>query len=436
MNKKELFLLAMKSEEYRRKAFVISAFSIFDESSDAWKKNPYPYRIIQTKTGYFFVDPDNNNELTIIEDAIVGEALYGIKEKVSVTIAVGITNLNSDIETTYGKILFNYIVLIHAFKNKIPYINTRISPDKVEDLIIGRLKDNPLKEEDRNETDIYIDEYLLFTKAMFFLAGFTQICVPAASAKTITAAPGIVALKERLLAENKDRLHDPAIIALIDAELVKFDKAYMAGDIGEGFLIGGKAYNIVRKKLFSMHGAEMGLEEKVDVNIIQNSLSQGWDISKMPEMINSLRAGSFNRGSQTMLGGEAVKWLYRASSNMNVTEDDCGSKLGNVINVTENNIWWLKGFSVVTETGSDLVDSDEKAKSYIGKKVMVRSPMYCKLDKTDFCKVCVGSNLANNPTGLSVAVSEFGSAILSLFMKASHGKALTVAHMDYMTAIQ
>lgn len=39
-------------------------------------------------------------------------------------------------------------------------------------------------------------------------------------------------------------------------------------------------------------------------------------------MIDSLRAGSFNRGAQTVLGGVAFKELLRASSNLRIGADD------------------------------------------------------------------------------------------------------------------
>jgi hypothetical protein len=251
----------------------------------------------------------------------------------------------------------------------------------------------------------------------------------------MTAAPGIVELKKRLLEENKDRLHDPATIAKIDAELVAYDKEYLKGDLGEGFLITNKSFNIVRKKLFGMHGAEVGLEDKVEVDLIENSLSQGWDTNNFAAMNNSLRAGSYARGTQTMLGGEAFKWLQRASSNINVTEDDCGSKLGTTLIVSETNLNFIIGFTIINTNGNTFIENEEQAKHYIGKLVTVRSPMFCKLDSTNFCKTCVGVNLTNNPTGLSVAISSFGSKMLALMLAAAHAKSLTLAKMEYKTSI-
>ena len=42
MLKNELFIAAMNEQLYKSKPWVISAFSLFIESEDAWRKNPYP----------------------------------------------------------------------------------------------------------------------------------------------------------------------------------------------------------------------------------------------------------------------------------------------------------------------------------------------------------------------------------------------------------
>lgn len=425
-------MAAMAAEEYRRRAWVIAAFALIREDAEAWKKDPYPYRLVQTPTGFFYVDPANAGALSPITGAKAGEPLFHVKERVVVANR-SIPNLqirSHQLETTYGRILFNYVALVYPFGNKLPYIDGRVKPSDVEDMILPKLQDTPPPDAVRSNDFIYVDEYLKFCDAMFYLTSFTQICVPAATAKTMTAAPGIVEFKQKLLAENKDRLHDPAVIAKIDAALVEYDRAYLKGDLGEGFLISGKSFNIVRKKLFSMHGAEVGLTESVNVDLIENSLSQGWDIKKFPAMNNSLRAGSFNRGAQTVLGGESVKWLLRASSNIMVTKPDCGSRLGNTWDIDGDNYERIIGFHVITKTGSELVTA-EMAQSLVGKKVTIRSPMFCKLEKTDYCEACVGTRLAANPTALSSAITKYGSDFLGMFMSAAHAKGLMLAKMDY-----
>lgn len=434
MNKRELFLKVIASGEYRRRLWVISAFAVVDQSSSSIEKTPY--KIIKQTDGYYFIDPENNLELTKIDDADINESVFKIKEKITLNPG-DLPNVFETVETNYGTALINALVLCYPFKNKVKYINERFSAKKLESLIVDRIVDNPKDSyEVRSDELIYVDEYLKFTDAMFSLVAYTQLCVPAHTEKSLIECPGIKELRDRLLEKYKDRLHDPATIAVIDAELIKFYKEWIKDDDSMGFLISKKSIEIVRKKLFMMHGAEMGLEENVDVTLIKNSLSEGWDVKAFPAMNNSLRAGSFNRGQQTELGGVAFKELLRASSNLRIVETDCQSKLGVDIKATDGEEHKLIGFTVINSDGSqNKIDKDNVGK-YLMKAVKLRSPLYCQLDKTDYCSVCMGDRLSSNPTGLPTVVSDYGSTFLSIFMAAAHAKGLNLAKMNYKTAIQ
>lgn len=424
----------MRAEEFRRSAWIISAFALTREDPDKWKTDNYPFRIVQQPTGMFFVDPENPENLIQIEDAKANEPIFRKGEWVTL-IKGDVPNLHKDkVTVSYGCLLVNYTSLVWPFGHKVPFVEGEIKASKMEEYIAPRLRNTPADNSQRQDKFIYVDEYLKFANSMFYLAGLAQVFVPAGSRKVMSVDPNIYKLRDKLIAENKDRLHDPAVVAKIDAELVKHDKAWLKGDDAEHFLLSGKSYNIIRKKLFLQMGAEMGLDESPTVDYIKNSLAEGWDVSKFATMNNTLRAGSFNRGAQTMLGGESVKWLLRASSNMTVTIDDCGSKLGNVFEITEDNKAKFLGFSLVGKEGPIKL-SEENVGTYIGKTAMLRSPMYCKAPKTDFCKVCVGDRLAANPTGLSSAVAQYGNAFLALFMAAAHAKALLLAKLDYRKVV-
>lgn len=438
MHKLEYFKLAIKANCYSLKNWMLSAFSITHEDKDAWLKDPYVYRIVQTPSGAFFVDPDKTGpdpiNLTPIEGYSTGSPIFTAKDRIEL-LAGEIENLSTDITSTIGNVLFNKICLTSSFGDKIPYINERVSVGKIEDFIAARLTDTPDKGAERDPKRIYVDEYLKFVDAMFYLTNFTQLFVWGATEKVLTAPPGIQEFKAKLLEKYKDKLHDPATLALIDSELVKFDSEYLKGDPGENFLLSSKSRKIVRKRKFLMYGGETGLDEASAIDPITNSLEQGWDINKFPSMNNALRAGSFNRGAQTALGGESVKWLLRASSNIVVTIDDCGTKIGKPFTVTPHNSKKLVDFTVLLGDQTKLITSLEEANTYLGKTLMVRSPMYCKLDKTDYCKACVGRKLADNPTGLSMTISEYGSAFLTLFMQMMHGKSLDTVRLDVKASI-
>lgn len=81
-----------------------------------------------------------------------------------------------------------------------------------------------------------------------------------------------------------------------------------------------------------------------------------------------------------------------------------------------------------------VVDDDTEA-NLIGKNVMVRSPQFCQLKKTDYCACCMGPRLSLNPTAASTAVSGMGSEMMLLYMKAAHAKGLSLAELDLDEAI-
>lgn len=443
MKKLDFFLRAVKAGELRRTAWMIAAFAVAREELDVWKKDPYPYRIVSQPTGYAFIDPERENQLTQIEDAVAGQPLFAMSDPIA--LAPGdLENVTTAVQTRVGNVIVNWLCLCYPFRDKIPFITGKISPKQLEKIILPLLEDTPLDADSgvamsmdsRSSKWIYVDEYLNFCDACFYLTGFTQLCVPSATEKTMTRDPRIPELKAKLLEENKDRLHDPTVIAKIMAELVAVDREWLSGDPGADFyaVSQNKSYNVVRAKAYLMHGAETGFGDGVDVTLIKNSLSEGWDISAFPAMNDSLRAGSFNRGAMTAVGGESVKWLLRASANMTVAGEDCGSQLGMGMDIDGGNHKALIGFWVVQGKAAVEV-TEENSASFAGKHVMIRSPMYCKFEKTDYCEHCVGRTLSTNKTALSAAVADYGNKFLYMFMSAVHGKALLLAHMDYRKSI-
>lgn len=434
MDKKELFKKAMDSGLYRELPWLIAAFSVSNEADNEWKKNPYPYRIVSNITGHYCVSEDKQTLLPI-EGVVADKPIYAFTELIQIT-PQDISNCSEPLETTYGNWLANMILLVRPFGKKITYMDGDITTDRIEKILLTRFKDNPKNPQDRKDDEFYVDEYLKYEEGVYFLPGLSQLCVWAATEKTILPPPGVAELKAKLIKENEGKLDDLATIAKIDAELVRHDLEWLKGDPGMNFLGGGKAINVVRKKKFLMHGGEVGLTDNaVKGTLVENALNEGWDINKFPDVIDTLRAGSYDRGAETQLGGVSVKWLLRASSNMDVTSDDCKSSMGVALEVTSTNKKRLIGFTAILDGEQKHIVKEEEANTYLGKKIMLRSPMYCRLDHTDFCKTCLGDNLSINPEGLSLSISAYGSVMLDISLSKMHGKQLTTAKMDFKETI-
>lgn len=107
--------------------------------------------------------------------------------------------------------------------------------------------------------------------------------------------------------------------------------------------------------------------------------------------------------------------------------------MGIQIVVSDDNYKSLVGLRLIEGTGTKQVQDEADAKSYLGKVINKRSPMFCKLEKTDFCEYCVGKRLADTETGASMAATELGGIFLGIFMSSMHAKELRVSEMDLNT---
>lgn len=415
---------------YRRLDWIISCFSV--TVGDA--PEAYNYSLSQTPAGYYAWVDDTGKVL--IEDGNAQEPLFKVDEVVNL-VKGDLVNLTTDVKTTYGQILANVILLSDSFGEKIPYINKEFSVQDIEDILTKSFFDDPERVEDKQSDKFYVSEYKRFHDACFFLTGLTQLFTWAATEKNILPPDGIAQYKAQLLEQYKDNLDDPVIIAKIESLLVEFDAKWRQGDPGNRFLISKKSTALVRKQKVLMYGAEtISTGDGSKLELHKNSLYEGWQPESFTTMCTTARFKSYARGAETALGGVEVKWLLRASGNINVTVDDCGSKIGVSRRITEANVKSLVGFNIITPKGPRTIESEEDLGSYLGSIVMVRSPMYCNLDHTDYCKVCIGPKLSTTPYALSSAVSAYGSAFLLSSLGAAHSKAIDVATMDLATDLQ
>lgn len=436
MKRSDFFITALQRGSHKWKAWVIEAFALCDLPASRNElssgvlqedKREYPFALYKDTQGYYVYADDGYNEREYIEDADPSKPLLDFHDTLEIH-GFDVENLREERAiTTYGNLLFNYYVLIYAFGKKIPYINEEVSIKKIEKIIEAMLMDNPAPGEPRAEDKLYVDEYLRFNKAALALAGFSQLCVPSATPKALSTDPAVYTRREELLEQYKDQLNDPAIIAKIDAELIAMDRAWLADDADAmGFFIKSKSFDVIRKKQFLMHGAESGFVDGPDVTLIPRSLAEGWDINYLPEMANSLREGSYSRGSLTALGGAAVKETYRVAQNTKIVPEDCGSRLGLITEITSANKGKFIGNYFIVG-GNRVNVTEENVGTFVGGHHVVSSPIYCRAPGADFCRFCVGDKLASTPTAIGTYLADVGSTFMGRFMAAMHGKVLATA---------
>jgi hypothetical protein len=441
MNKREFFINAMQAGRFSDKRWVFAAFSVLRPNKTGFE-GMKPWDIL-------YIDPDHHESNSLVFIDGEGNPIelsdfafdyqnptppFQFKEKLKLTQDEMVNLQKKEIETTYGNVLANWLLCVYPFGDKIEYFEGRFSLKAVEKVIEKKLSDEPEAGKERDANKIYVDEYTKYRRAASLIDGFTQLAVPSATAKSMTRNPETEKFREELLKKYEGQLHDPAVAAKVDAAMVAFDKAWMEGDEAMGFYHKDAYFSVMRKKAHSLVGFESAFSETGEGEMIPRSLSEGIDPDKLPAMINSLREGSYDRGASTALGGEAVKFILRVMQNSTVEEQDCKSKLGMSMVIEKEKKDTFVGNYVIEGSGIKELTNDN-IDGYVGKTVVMRSPLFCRTPNAGFCATCIGRRYGEHATSLPTAASNVGSTFLNTFMALMHGVELKTAKLDWKSSL-
>lgn len=308
MNKREFFIHAMNAGRFQDKRWLMAAFSVVEPKVDVMA-DMKPWDIL-------YVDGNNatrkvaeNTRVVFIDDK--GEMIelsdyeynpkdaappYAFQERVTVT-KEEMTNLKKkEVETCYGNLVANWLLCVYPFGTKIDFIEGRFGVKDVEKHIDQRMEDEPPEGQARDPEKIYVDEYFKYRRAASMIDGLTQLCVPSATAKSMTRHPDTEKVRKELLEKYEGRLHDPVVISKIEKELGKLDMEWLEGDKSMGFYIKAKSLDVVRKKAHLMMGLESGFGDGNEATLIEGALAEGWKAEDLPAMISNLREGTYDRG--------------------------------------------------------------------------------------------------------------------------------------------
>ena len=427
MKRLELFILGCKAERWRYRLWRNSLFTVTLLPDD---HEIEPYDINYTTEGVVFYNP-TTSAWEPVEDAIADKPLYHNRELASFP-AGSVINHPDAIETTYGRMLFNHMVICYAFGDKVPFQH-KIKPYDVINLIVRDVVDEDA-EVPEGQIVYRPSELQHYIQALFELASLCSYITPTGSEKTLTTHPEMAATRRRLLEENKDRLHDPAVITEIQNKLIALDKEWLKDDNAMDYYIDGKSFTVKRKKMFVMTGIEDAFEEGNNFTLIEKSLEEGWDMNTLPAQFNSIRQGSFDRGHDTALGGEKVTFLQRIFQNARIVPGDCGTKLKSTVIPTKIDYHMFIGMNRV-EGSKLIVITEEYAKANIGKPILIRRPALCNAERMHFCEACCGPRWIKDPTKIVSDSCAPGSIIMGAYMSSMHGNELSVAEYDFEVEI-
>lgn len=320
--------------------------------------------------------------------------------------------------TTCGLFLANRLVLVGAFGDRIPYINSKpgssdFNVAKIDDIVANLILNGVCG---RKEYDKYM-------QLGYFLGSMTSIGVPGLSRKALSTDPKVAKRRAELLELHKDELDDPIVYIKIEEELIAMDKAWLKGDSSERFYAVStkKSYNEHRKKMYLTMGISLEFSSgSTGYVTTTGSLVEGWNLKDLPTIANEIRRGSYDRGKGTAKGGEQTELILRILNAVRITDKNCNSNKGITLELTEKNGKEYLGRYVVVSPGKYDMLTKENLSKYVGKTITLRSPMYCNTIG-GLCYTCVGEYFSQLDTeAIGILGVMIGSKFTSISMKSVH----------------
>lgn len=412
MDKKDYFKLAMDKDLYVERSWILRAFGTPTKPV----KDTRPYALNFDGTTHYFHQEDG--ERVDIEGR--GEGLPLFTRTESVVLEKGyLKNIEEDTRTSFLTALINQIIFVWPFKNPLPYIAQRFSKKELKKAIIKA----------KDEGTITLDEYIgPFTQAMGRLTALTQICVVAATPKSIRPSKAALEFRDMMLeAATEEDKQDPAWLAELDTKVSQIDREELKGDPSELFFLKGKQYDTVRKKMFHVQGGLPRMDDPTKMDLLPTSLDEGLRLEDFPAMVNNLRSGSYSRAKETALGGEAAKFASRVFQNFKIDEDDCGSVVGLPVPIEEGRENLYLGRYIV---GEDVPLDEERLKGMVGKTIIIRDPFACKTPNRNVCGRCMGDSTSSAGIGLGAQYVEVSNVFMSEALAVFHAGSLKVTRAE------
>lgn len=423
MKKHELFLQGCRAERWKWRSWRISLFSVSRRNVDI---DPVEYDFdYKNDCTYVYI----NNSWEVIEDAIPLEPLFNNRGLAAFP-ANFFANHPEEIETTYGRALFNLMVMCYAFGDKMPFVHKQSSSQIAEAFIPQVVREGDLPA--NGKPPIYPKEIAKFVQAILETTSLCPYITPTGTEKSLTTDPRVYKRRKELFKEYEGRM-TPEIMSRIEAELTAMDREWLNDD-SKDFYIKKKAFDVTRKKMFVVHGIEQAFKDDGTFDVIEKSLVEGSDLNHITAKNNSTREGSFDRGNNTAFGGAKASKIQRIGQDVSIDiEHDCGAPYDPIL-INEYSKKHFLNMNYVDKDGNVSLITDEVIKANMGKTLNVRRPMLCRAGTSDikrYCAHCTSLLLINNPTGIRSMLYGVGSEIMYVFMSAMHGTALETSKFNY-----
>lgn len=429
MKKYDYFIAAMRAKAHYSREWMLRIFSVVISPSN-------PEKAVTEKDYWMLRHTEKEVQVCVqesgafrwvkLEEAVPYEIPFIYHDFAGTVNPGDVENVVEQVnDVTWGDLLFNSRVLVYASGARMPWQTGPVDLGKLErkytDVMVS---DVPEDVEDPNT--IYVKHYKRFGKAVADLAGY-EMFVPSVTELSLRAPEDNKKLRDELFEEYKDSIDDPVTHVKIQEKLVNnyIDK-HIKGTPAEGFLYKAKSLHTALKRMLLIHGPEAGFNEGGRAVLVPTSLEEGTSLKYMPEMVNSLRAGSYFRGVLTAMAGEDVDLIGRIFQNARIVTGYCGTQDTYDKELTGN---LYLGRSLLID-GKPLLLTEENIGQYKTGVQPLLSPLYCLQGHGDMCSTCAGKKISRFADGVGSMVQDIPSTMMARMMASAHAKQLKTVPLD------
>lgn len=331
------------------------------------------------------------------------------------------------ITTNVGLFIFNKFLIEESFKDVVGYVNTPVT-GKVKSAIDDKLSKALLNDK------ITVQEMVTFLdKTEWISKQFNSVFTTSFTLTTLKPNKNVIKTRDKLIKDNKEKLEngDIATAAKIESDVLDVAKKELKGDRGMDLYDSGArgSFGNNYKSIAVMKGPVLNPTTN-KWEFAGSSYMEGINKEDIAIHGNSVITGEYPKAVGTQVGGYRAKQFTAAFQGIVLGDSgsDCGTKLYLEFVLTD----WMKKdvlYRYIIDGSKLVLLTDENIGKYMGTKIKLRSPMFCKNEK--ICSKCAGTmfeKLGLKNVGLTA--TRVASTLRDKNMKKFHDSTVSIATID------
>lgn len=335
-----------------------------------------------------------------------------------------------EVETNVGQFIINKYLYepSKGMQKSVGYVAEPFSAKQIKAVESGILSKALL------DGVITVDEMAAYFDRIQWLGNTVHtIVAPSFTPKTTTNLEKIKKKRDELYEKHKVELAKGNVVLAtqIEDELLALAKKELESDIGMSLYTSGTrgSFDNNYKNLFITRGPVYN-PNSGKFQIVKRSFMEGLEKDDIPSYGTEVINGAYPKAMETAVAGYATKKFFAAYQSIVLDSrgSDCKTKAYRVVQLTNKNASRMM-YRYIIEGEKLIMLDNSNIKSYIGKTVKMRSPLYCTGDK--LCSKCAGDLFYRiGIENIGLTTSSVGSSLLKLLMKSFHDSTVKISDID------